>query len=100
MSVSLVVHVEINPDRIEEFLKVIEEDAIGSVQREEGCLRFEVLKDESAENKFVFLEGYIDEAAFAAHRETPHFKAWSDFKESGGVISVSVAKCKNLFDGK
>ncbi len=43
MPVVLVVTVDIDGDRIDEFLRVIEEDARGSVERENGgCLGFEV----------------------------------------------------------
>ena len=37
--VAIFVEAEIKPDRMEDFLDVIEKDAIGSRQ-EEGCLRF------------------------------------------------------------
>lgn len=96
----LVVSVEIKEDRIDDFLKVIEEDAIGSRERENGgCLRFDVLRDKSNPNKFVFYEVYLDEAAASRHKETSHFKLWSDFKASGGVISQSVVKADAIFYG-
>lgn len=41
--------------RIDEFLKAIEIDAIGS-RTEEGCLRFDVCRDLSNPNKFIFYE--------------------------------------------
>ena len=28
----------------------------------------------------------------AVHRETPHYKAWADFKAEGGVLSQTVIK--------
>ena len=31
-------------------------------------------------------------AAVDVHKATPHFKVWSDFKESGGVVSQVSAK--------
>jgi (4S)-4-hydroxy-5-phosphonooxypentane-2,3-dione isomerase len=97
---ALVVSVEIKPDRIDDFLKVIEEDAIGSREREEGgCLRFDVLRDRSDPNKFVFYEVYRDDDAAARHKETAHFKLWSDFKASGGVVSQSVIKADGIFYG-
>ena len=97
---ALIVSVEIKPDRVEDFLKVIEEDAIGSREKEQGgCLRFDVLRDRTDPNKFVFYEVYQDDAAAARHKETPHFKLWSDFKASGGVVSQSVIKADGLFYG-
>ena len=95
---TLVVSVEIKEDRIQDFLKVIEEDAIGSRTKEGGgCLRFDVIRDKGASNKFTFYEVYKDEAAALRHKEFPHFKIWSDFKATGGVLSQSVVKGDNIF---
>jgi autoinducer 2-degrading protein len=97
---ALVVTVEIKPDRIEDFLKVIEADAIGSREKEEGgCLRFDVLRDRADPNKFVFYEVYQDDDAAARHKGMPHFKLWTDFKESGGVVSQAVVKADGIFYG-
>lgn len=100
MSTPIVVFVtvEIHADRIEEFLRVIEQDAIGSRLNEDGgCLRFDVLRDRSDANKFHFYEAYVDSDAFARHRDTPHFKLWADFKESGGVASQTVVSGDGIF---
>ena len=97
---AVVVSVQIKEDRIDDFLKVIEEDAIGSRERENGgCLRFDVLRDQSDPTKFVFYEVYKDDAAAARHRETPHFQLWTDFKASGGVVSQSAVKADAIFFG-
>ena len=87
--IAIVVDAEIVPDRVEEFLKVIEEDAKGS-RDEPGCLRFDVLRDNDNPNRFFFYEAYIDTAAVDEHKAMPHFKLWSDFKASGGCTSVST----------
>ncbi len=31
--------------------------------------------------------------AVEVHKATSHYKAWADFKASGGVLSQTVAKC-------
>jgi quinol monooxygenase YgiN len=54
-------------------------DAVGSRQ-EPGCSRFDVLRDPEQSNKFYFYEVYQNEAAIEAHRATPHFKVFWDFK--------------------
>jgi quinol monooxygenase YgiN len=90
---AIVVNVEVDPARLDEFLTVIELDAVGSrMEPDGGCVRFDVLRDQSADNKFVFYEVYRDAEAVAVHRSTPHFQAWTDFKASGGVLSQSVVK--------
>jgi autoinducer 2-degrading protein len=96
--IALIVNVEIKKDRVADFLKVIEQDAIGSRERENGgCLRFNVHRDQTNESKFIVYEVYKDQAAIEFHKSTPHFKLWTDFKESGGVASVSFSKTDAIF---
>lgn len=96
--VCLVVTVEIKEDRIDEFLKVIEADAIGSRTKENGgCLRFDVLRSKESATKFIFYEMYVDEAAVVFHKATPHFALWTDFKASGGVLSQTAEKLDGIF---
>ena len=98
--VALVVNAQIHKNRLAEFLNVIEADAIGSRQRENGgCLRFDVLQDQTDECKFIFYEVYKDDAAIEFHKSTEHFKLWTAFKESGGVVSVSFTKTDAIFFG-
>ena len=71
----------------------LETDARGSVENEGGgCLRFDVLRDQTNPLKFTFYEVYKDADAAARHREQPHFKVWTDFKASGGVVSQTSSK--------
>ena len=46
-------------------------------------------KSNNAQQQFQFFEVYKDEASIAFHREQAHFKAWGDFKVSGGVVADS-----------
>jgi quinol monooxygenase YgiN len=39
---------------------------------------------------------YKDADAVAFHRETPHYKAWANFKAEGGVISQEVIKASAI----
>lgn len=96
--VCLVVTVEIKEDRIEEFLRVIEADAIGSRTKENGgCLRFDVLRSNSQSNKFIFYEVYKNEDCVAFHKATDHFALWTNFKSSGGVLSQTAEKADGIF---
>ncbi len=72
--VVLIVECNVKPEKRDEFLEVIEHDAVHSEHDEPGCLRFDVLNDLEDPNKFFFYEVYKDEDALLAHRETPHFK--------------------------
>ena len=55
-AIAIIVDAEIEPDRVEEFLKVIEADAKGS-REEPGCLRFDVLR--ASDTRFFFYEGEL-----------------------------------------
>ena len=65
---ALVVQVEIVMERVPEFLEVMKHDVIESM-KEPGCLRFDLLKNQSADNKFTFYEAYVSTDAFAFHKE-------------------------------
>lgn len=87
----VLVSVEIKPDRIDDFLKAMEDDATKSRDKP-GCLRFDLLRDRDHPNKFVFYECYKDNDAAAYHKTTPHYNSWTEFKKSGGVIRQAVVK--------
>jgi autoinducer 2-degrading protein len=75
---ALFVSVHMKPEYRDQILKGAFEDARGSREDEPGCLRFDVIQDDSDPNKIYFYEVYKDDAAFEAHRNAPHFPAWSN----------------------
>mmetsp|Transcript_3527 Transcript_3527/g.5215 ORF Transcript_3527/g.5215 Transcript_3527/m.5215 type:complete len:140 (-) Transcript_3527:282-701(-) len=93
---TVVVQAEIKADRLEEFLDIIEKDAIGS-RAEEGCIRFDVVQSQEDPNKFIFYEVYKDLDAVVFHKEQPHFALWTNFKGSGGVVSSVSHKMDGIF---
>lgn len=94
----MVVNVKIKEDRVEEFLDVIEKDAVGS-RGEAGCLRFDVLRSQDDPLAFTFYEMYENQDAVTVHKEQPHYKLWADFKASGGIEpdSQTVSKSFAIF---
>ena len=72
------VTIQVKPEHNAEFLEVVRHDAEHSEMDEPGCLRFDVIQDRDDANRFYFYEVYRDEAALAAHRETPHFKNYAE----------------------
>lgn len=74
----LQVSVQVKPEHVAEFLKVVRYDAEHSEKDESGCLRFDVIQDRDDPNRFYFYEIYRDDGALQAHRETPHFKRYSE----------------------
>lgn len=93
---SVVVQAEIQPDRMEEFLKMIETNAQES-RKEPGCLRFDVLRSQDNPNSFIFYEMYENPAAVDYHKQQPHYNAWAEFKASGGTVSSVSHKMDGLF---
>ena len=79
---ALWVEFEISPGQLVAFLREAQKDASGSVNNEPGCRRFDVLQDPALPDRVCFYEVYDDEAAFLAHREMPHFKAYLAATES------------------
>lgn len=89
--VTLVVNVEIQEDKLEEFRKVITADAEQS-RLEPGCYRFDVLEDPDNKTRFTFYESYKDLEAVEYHCQQPHFMAWKAFADAGHgkVVSKQV----------
>ena len=73
---SLMVQMEVRPDRREEFLAGMAANAEASVRDEPGCLRFDICAVAADENRFLLYELYADAAAFEAHKASPHFAEW------------------------
>ena len=92
----VIVQAEIEPDRMAEFLSLIENNAKQS-RKEKGCLRFDVLRCQESPNQFFFYEVYNNEDAVTEHKTTDHYKSWATFKESGGVISSTSYKVDGEF---
>lgn len=41
---------------------------------EPGCALYQACRSQDNRDQFLLYEHYVDDAALAAHRETPHFK--------------------------
>eukprot|EP00929_Paragymnodinium_shiwhaense_P094963 TRINITY_DN5587_c0_g1_i1.p1 TRINITY_DN5587_c0_g1~~TRINITY_DN5587_c0_g1_i1.p1 ORF type:complete len:323 (-),score=78.68 TRINITY_DN5587_c0_g1_i1:311-1255(-) len=91
---AVLVTVDVKEDRVDDFLKAMEADVTGSRDKgaDPGCLRFDLLRNQDKPTQFVFYEAYVDDDAAAHHKTTAHYKAWADFKSTGGVDNQSVVK--------
>ena len=92
--VNVIVILEVDPARVDEFLQVITHNATESV-KEPGCTRFEVNRQADQPNLFALSESYRDQAAMDAHYTTPHVAKWREnapkfvlkrWAAKGGVI--------------
>ena len=96
-----VIHAQlvIKEDRVDDFIREIKLDAVGSVNEEQGCLRFDVFQDIKTPNHIFLYEVYTNLSAFEYHVTTPHFKKWSDAAAEMFVSEKEniVIKGKNIF---
>jgi autoinducer 2-degrading protein len=76
---TVIVTLQVRPERIDEFVRGIHANARASLSDEPGCLRFDVHRSSEDEHRFILHEIYADEAAFhEAHRAAPHYAAWRE----------------------
>jgi len=76
MHVTLV-NVYVKVECIAAFLEQTRKNHLASVQ-EPGNLRFDVLQDPCAADRFTLYEAYQSEQDAAAHKQTSHYLAWRD----------------------
>mmetsp|Transcript_21401 Transcript_21401/g.29974 ORF Transcript_21401/g.29974 Transcript_21401/m.29974 type:complete len:275 (+) Transcript_21401:35-859(+) len=88
---------QVKPQCINEFIELSLMDAQGSVGKEQGCRRFDVIQDKKHPDRFAYCEIYDNEDAFQHHMTTDHFNA---FKSKVGDLVVGkekVSHCKNVY---
>ena len=64
---SVLAHVTVQPQRVDEFITLIRQHASASLRDEVGTLGFDVIQDEAIPNHIYFHETYADEAACQTH---------------------------------
>jgi len=70
----VIVTIDALPHAVDEFSAIIAENARLSVEREPGCLVFDVSRAADLPNRFYLYEVYDDEAAFVfEHKGSAHF---------------------------
>jgi quinol monooxygenase YgiN len=91
--IALIVTLEVYPERMDQFLAAIRENAERSLKDEPGCKRYDVIRDKQVPTHFFIYELYDDEAAVAAHRVAPHFLKW---REHAAVCVVQGSQVNTL----
>ena len=66
---SVLAHVTVQPQHVDEFIALNREFASASVREEPGTLSYDVIQDENTANHFYVHETYVDAAAFQAHMQ-------------------------------
>ena len=93
--ISVIVILEVEPARIEEFAGYAREQAAISLT-EPGCRRFEVSQQVDQANVFTLSELYDDEAAVDAHFASAHLAQWRERTGDGILIRKSAVRGRVL----
>ena len=96
----LMVRLKVKKENIDEFIKESIKDAVGSVDIEPGCRRFDIIQDETDPTLFAFCEVYDDEKAFEAHGTYDHFKIWFETTKPFYESEIEVSFCKPIYPNK
>ncbi len=95
----VVVEFDLKQGRVDEFMRLVRANASASVLDEPGCRRFDVLSPETSsggQERIVLYEIYRNPAAFEAHLQTAHFKAFQD--AAAGLVVGQVVRRFNLHE--
>ena len=82
----LLVRLQVRPELVKEFEAAALKNARLSLERDPGCRKFEVSREQEDPTRWVFYETYDKEADWVAHRSSAHFL---EFKELGDRAIVT-----------
>jgi autoinducer 2-degrading protein len=74
----MLVKLQVKPELVDDFKAAILQNAELSVQRDPGCVRFDVLQQPDDPTRWLLYEVYDREQAWVAHRQAPHFLAFME----------------------
>ncbi len=92
MATGLVVHLEIAPDKMQEFLEIVRAHGKFSEKEEENCLGFQVMVPKDEDNRVILVEVYKDDASLEAHWNSEHMARYRD-KVSDMIIDRKRYLC-------
>lgn len=64
---------EIDPNQLESYLALLEEEIRISVRKEPGVLSFYAMTDKEQPNRITIIEIYASPEAYSTHITSPHF---------------------------
>jgi quinol monooxygenase YgiN len=74
----VLVQLQVRADLLDEFKTAILKNAELSVQRDPGCVRFDVLQQQDDSTRWFLYEVYDSEQAWLDHRKAAHFLAFME----------------------
>ncbi len=85
--ITLTIIVETHPDKVDDFVRFLTEEAADVLALEPGCQRFEISRSVEQANLFTLFEVYDDMAALEAHRLTPHYLLFQQRAKEHGLVA-------------
>ncbi len=82
----VVAHLTAKPDKIDQTREMLV-SLIAPTHAEEGCIRYELFRNNADPAQFTFIEEWTDNAALVAHLDTPH-------------VQTAFARVPELLDGE
>lgn len=67
---------------------------VEGTRKETGCLAYDLAADQESETVYYFVEKYVDEDAFAAHRASEHFQTYVPQLNAFRTGPSQVTVCK------
>jgi quinol monooxygenase YgiN len=71
-----IAELEIDPDRLADFIAAVTEEMEAAFRFEPGVLAIYAVAEKDHPNRLRFFEIYADDDAYRAHRESPHFRKY------------------------
>jgi len=71
-----IAELEIDPASLDAFATAVKEEMSDSVRLEPGVIAIYAVAEKDRPERLHFFEIYADEAAYNAHRESPHFRKY------------------------
>jgi quinol monooxygenase YgiN len=90
------VHVSVKENRIQDFIDAIRINAMNSI-KEPGVVRFDVIQQMDAPDRFILYECYRTELDAAKHKDTEHYRVWRGKVESMMSEPRQSVKYRNIF---
>ena len=92
------VALHVKPERRDEFLAAMRADRDGALSSEPACATYLFGEDREAPNTFHMFEQYLGREGFAAHAESPYYKAWAAFKATDPFSKPATVSYYNTIE--
>lgn len=84
---TVIARLQAAPGKADALAALLVEQAAVVRREEPGCLAYIPHRDAGDPDAFVFYEVYRDQAAFDAHRASPHLASFRERREREGLVT-------------